>query len=40
MTGISTCYWSENAKTPVEIIEEIMDIGFNSIELEYRISEN
>ena len=40
MIGISTCYWSEDLKDPQKMLDEILDMGFEHIELEYRISES
>ncbi|RLB09908.1 MAG: hypothetical protein DRG39_07050 [Deltaproteobacteria bacterium] len=40
MIGVSTCYWSEDqTRDPEQIINDIIDTGFEAIELEYRISE-
>jgi len=41
MIAVSTCYWSEDIKdSPEDMIADILDLGFEAIELEYRISEN
>ncbi len=42
MFGISTCYWTEDIKDlkHKDIIWEITNMGFEAIELEYRIPEN
>jgi len=40
MVAISTCYWSEDLTDPEAMITDILDSGFESIELEYRISES
>ena len=40
MISVSTCYWSEDIKdNPEDMISDILDSGFDAIELEYRISE-
>ena len=39
MIGISTCYWSMDIEDPEQIVNDILDTGFEAIELEYRISE-
>jgi sugar phosphate isomerase/epimerase len=40
MVAVSTCYWSEDLTDPEAMIADILDSGFESIELEYRISES
>ncbi len=40
MVAVSTCYWSEDLTDPEAMITDILDSGFESIELEYRISES
>ncbi len=39
MIGISTCYLSEDVKDLKKIIDQILRMGFEAVELEYRISE-
>ncbi len=40
MVAVSTCYWSEELTDPEAMVTDILDSGFESIELEYRISES
>jgi sugar phosphate isomerase/epimerase len=37
MLGISTCWWENRALNGQDIIHEILDLGLNGVELEYRI---
>lgn len=36
--GISTCWWDEKSVSGEEIIQEALDLGLESIELEYRLT--
>jgi len=38
MLGISTCWWDTSFIRADEIVSEILDLGFQGVELEYRIS--
>lgn len=40
MIGVSTCYWSEDIKNLKEMADKILDLGFEAVELEYRIPES
>ncbi len=40
MVAVSTCYWSEDLKDPEAMVADILNSGFECIELEYRISES
>jgi sugar phosphate isomerase/epimerase len=39
MLGISTCWWHERTDQGAEIAAEILDLGFDGVELEYRMTE-
>ncbi len=39
MLGISTCWWHERTELGVEIAADIVDLGFDGVELEYRMTE-
>ena len=38
MIGISTCHWYNSLLQGGEIVDDILDLGFQGVELEYRIS--
>ena len=38
MLGISTCWWENTSFQGDEIVSDILDLGFEGVELEYRIS--
>jgi len=39
MLGISTCWWQNRAERGDEIVSDILELGFEGVELEYRITE-
>ncbi len=38
MLGISTCWWDRKSLPGDEIVDDILDLGFEAVELEYRIT--
>ena len=40
MLGISTCWWHNRTDNGEEIVREILQLGLESVELEYRITES
>jgi sugar phosphate isomerase/epimerase len=38
--GISTCWWSGNGLRDRGLVQDILDLGFKDVELEYRINES
>lgn len=40
MLGISTCWWHKRVDQGDQVIQDILELGLNGIELEYRITES
>jgi sugar phosphate isomerase/epimerase len=40
MEGISTCWWYNRDERPDKVLEQVLEMGLDGIELEYRITES